>query len=155
MYGRWVRTPTMTIEPMSLIPLKSCFYRTPAIFSIVYKETSHGINLPIYKIVGIGQSFISLKPGCKLWNKTWAFVEPKCEGYPSYDYENSFGEETSVDPPASTSCLLPKRNSSNFLWVDFKESEKAASVVRRPKNHDRLSSSRKRECNRIRFKQWD
>ena len=58
-------------------------------------------------------------------------------GYPSYA---GYGEETSVDSPSSTE-LLPKRNSSNFLWVDFNEKDK--SVVRRPKNHDRLTNARK------------
>ena len=62
-------------------------------------------------------------------------------GYPSYDHHHSsydafIGEETSVDPPSSSSALLPKRNSSNFLWVDFKETG-AGGVQRRPKNHDR------------------
>ena len=61
-------------------------------------------------------------------------------GYPSYDHHHSsydafIGEETSVDPPSS-SALLPKRNSSNFLWVDFKEAG-VGGVQRRPKNHDR------------------
>ena len=57
-------------------------------------------------------------------------------GYPSYDAW--VGEETSVDSPSysSSSVLLPKRNSSNFLWVDFKESG-VGGVQRRPKNHDR------------------
>ena len=64
--------------------------------------------------------------------------------YPSYD---AYGEETCVDSPSSsssnstTSHLLPKRNNSNFLWVDFAETDKA--VTRRPKNHDRLSNPRK------------
>ena len=57
-------------------------------------------------------------------------------GCPSYD---PYGEETSVDPPN----LLPKRNQSNFLWVDFDETEK--SVTRRPKNHDRLVQARKNQ----------
>ena len=57
-------------------------------------------------------------------------------GCPSYD---PYGEETCVDPPN----LLPKRNQSNFLWVDFDESEK--SVTRRPKNHDRLVQARKNQ----------
>ena len=56
-----------------------------------------------------------------------------------------------MDPPASTSSLLPKRNSSNFLWVDFKETEKTAGVVRRPKNHDRLSNSRNRVGYGVKF----
>ena len=65
-------------------------------------------------------------------------------GYPSYDqhlssYDAFIGEETSVDPPSSqssSSALLPKRNASNFLWVDFKETG-VGGVQRRPKNHDR------------------
>jgi hypothetical protein len=52
----------------------------------------------------------------------------------------SCGEETSVDPPSLE--LLPRRNASNFLWVDFQEEEQSA-VVRRPKNHDRLVAARK------------
>ena len=60
-------------------------------------------------------------------------------GYPSYD---TYGEETSVDSP-STGGLLPKRNSSNFLWVDFNEKLNDKSVTRRPKNHDRLVQARK------------
>ena len=39
--------------------------------------------------------------------------------------------------------LLPKRNSSNFLWVDFNENLNDKSVLRRPKNHDRLVQARK------------
>ena len=58
-------------------------------------------------------------------------------GYPSYA---GYGEETCVDSPSATE-LLPKRNSSNFLWVDFNEKDK--NVVRRPKNHDRLTNARK------------
>ena len=60
-------------------------------------------------------------------------------GYPSYD---TYGEETSVDSP-STGGLLPRRNSSNFLWVDFNEKLNDKSVTRRPKNHDRLVQARK------------
>ena len=60
-------------------------------------------------------------------------------GYPSYD---TYGEEPSVDSP-STGGLLPKRNSSNFLWVDFNEKLNDKSVTRRPKNHDRLVQARK------------
>ena len=48
-------------------------------------------------------------------------------------------EETSVDGPV----LLPKRNKSNFLWVDFDPKEK--SVTRRPKNHDRLVQAKKKQ----------
>ena len=66
-------------------------------------------------------------------------------GYPSYD---TYGEETSVDSPSTGGLglglgLLPKRNSSNFLWVDFNESLNDKSVMRRPKNHDRLVQARK------------
>ena len=59
-------------------------------------------------------------------------------GYPSYD---TYGEETSVDCPSNG--LLPKRNSSNFLWVDFNENLNDKYVLRRPKNHDRLVQARK------------
>ena len=55
-------------------------------------------------------------------------------GCPSIDPE---GEESSVDGPA----LLPKKNRSNFLWVDFDSKEKC--VTRRPKNHDRLVQAKK------------
>ena len=64
-------------------------------------------------------------------------------GYPSYD---AYGEETSVDSPSTG--LLPKRNSSNFLWVDFSETSQTIadkSVARRPKNHDRLIQARKNQ----------
>ena len=61
-------------------------------------------------------------------------------GYPSYD---TYGEETSVDSPSSG--FLPRRNSSNFLWVDFNESLTDKSVTRRPKNHDRLIQARKNQ----------
>ena len=47
-----------------------------------------------------------------------------------------------MDSP-STGGLLPKRNSSNFLWVDFNEKLNDKSVTRRPKNHDRLVQARK------------
>ena len=54
----------------------------------------------------------------------------------------TYGEETSVDPPSlEKSLLLPRRNQSNFLWVDFQEEKPG--VVRRPKNHDRLLAARK------------
>ena len=54
----------------------------------------------------------------------------------------TYGEETSVDPPSlEKSLLLPRRNQSNFLWVDFQEEKPG--VVRRPKNHDRLVAARK------------
>ena len=53
----------------------------------------------------------------------------------------SYGEETSVDPPSPEGTLLPRRNASNFLWVDFQEEKPA--VVRRPKNHDRLVQAKK------------
>lgn len=46
-----------------------------------------------------------------------------------------YGEETCVDAP-----LLPKRNSSNYLWVEFENPDEV--VRRRPKNHDRLSQGR-------------
>ena len=52
-----------------------------------------------------------------------------------------YGEETSVDAPPLETHLLPRRNPSNFLWVDFQEEKPA--VVRRPKNHDRLTQARK------------
>ena len=55
----------------------------------------------------------------------------------------TYGEETSVDPPSlEKSLLLPRRNQSNFLWVDFQE-EKPGVVQRRRKNHDRLLAARK------------
>lgn len=47
-----------------------------------------------------------------------------------------FGEETSVDPPV----LLPKRNASNFLWVELCDE---SIIRRRPKHHDRLSQTNK------------
>jgi hypothetical protein len=53
----------------------------------------------------------------------------------------AYGEETSVDAPPLETNLLPRRNPSNFLWVDFQEEK--PSVVRRPKNHDRLTQARK------------
>ena len=53
----------------------------------------------------------------------------------------AYGEETSVDAPEQG--LLPRRNPSNFLWVDFQPPQEKPPVVRRPKNHDRLVQARK------------
>ena len=61
-------------------------------------------------------------------------------GYPSCD---ASWEETSVDAPN----LLPRRNSSNFLWVGFDQDNNNSNsnniVTRRPKNHERLSNNKK------------
>ena len=56
----------------------------------------------------------------------------------------TYGEETSVDPPSlEKTLLLPRRNQSNFLWVDFQDQEENKVVQRRPKNHDRLLAAKK------------
>ena len=73
-------------------------------------------------------------------------------GCPSLDL---LGEETCVDPPPPSQqpALLPRRNPSNFLWVDLDrlpsppaEAEDNGrpgtgfAVKRRPKNHERLAA---------------
>ena len=61
--------------------------------------------------------------------------EKSCDTETGCSTLDSLGEGTSVDPP-----LLPKRNSTNYLWVDLGAE---SSVKRRPKNHDRLSQAAK------------
>ena len=101
--------------------------------------------------VGRDLSLLNRERKTRLNNNFYSIDERRLaetdSGYPSYDHHSSYdafiGEETSVDSPSSysssSSALLPKRNSSNFLWVDFKDTG-VGGVQRRPKNHDRNRS---------------
>ena len=111
--------------------------------SLNYEETRRAAS------VGRDISLLNRERRARLNNNNFYSIDERRlaetdSGYPSYDHHSSYdafiGEETSVDSPSSysssSSALLPKRNSSNFLWVDFKETG-VGGVQRRPKNHDR------------------